>query len=623
MSNIRILSEHLSNQIAAGEVVERPASVVKELLENSIDAGATQIDVQVEGGGLRLLRIADNGSGMVEDDVLLCFERHATSKIKEESQLNAIATLGFRGEAVPSIASVANMTVISRASNRELGTAVGLKYGVLHSVHEEGCARGTIIEVRNLFGNVPARKKFLKTYRTELFHIEEVIKNQAMANPEIGFGLLVDKRPIFEYQVGSDRENRLRQVFKYQGKLLSLEHCGATVDEEIQIGGLLLLPEEAPARSAKLRVFVNGRPVQDRIIRNGVTEGLQSFLMKGYQPAGAIFIHLPPYLVDVNVHPAKREIRFTDQRTVHRVVTSAVSQSLLQHQEQTRSNIFTSATAENKDQNLEKELFTAEQRSFSSTNLLKSNQKEEVFTPKRALESTYKPECRSEYVPSVKAQTSHVVVEKKNTFSNNELNDEGTEYQGLVLIGQLFSLYLLCQKQNKFIVIDQHAAHERILYGRYKQEYLNKEIPRQKLLFPVTIELGPDHIETAELHGEGLEWLGFEIDHFGDATWVIKSVPAVISILDPVMMLHDILDSLHGKPKDTKEAMASVLDDLLASMACKAAVKAGNKLEPEEMLDLLQQMEESQVFSHCPHGRPVIKVFGREELTKWFHRHGG
>ena len=626
MSRIRILSEHLSNQIAAGEVVERPASVVKELIENSIDAGASQVDVEIEGSGVRLMRVVDNGCGMIEDDVLLCLERHATSKIQEESQLGAISTLGFRGEALPSIGSVARMTIISRDQEKDTGTFVEVRYGALHAVHEQGCSRGTVMEVRNLFGNVPARKKFLKSARTETYHVEEVVKNQAIAMPEIGFSLRFDERTVLDCPSGSDLESRLRYIFRYEGPLLSLEHSGALATDSVQVGGYLLLPESTPTRSARLRILVNGRAVQDRMIRSAVTEGLHGFLMKGYQPAGAVLLSISPELVDVNVHPAKREIRFRDHREVFQLLKKVVKTAIQNHQEHSRAQLFTPAQKKSvEEQEVSGEnLITAEPVSeppfqhllaspvsrvgVQGSNVVPNEQL--PFIEKTA--ATERPDKLPEPL-SVAVPCQHELKTEKRE----------AEFAGLRLIGQLFSLYLLCEKGDQFIVIDQHAAHERILYGQMKQDYLTKDIPQQGLLFPVTVELGPDHMETIERFHDDLQSLGLEIDHFGDTTWVIKSVPAVISVLDPVAMLHDILDMLYESKGSPEKVVAGVIDDLLASMSCKAAIKAGNVLNPEEMIGLLQQMEESDVFSHCPHGRPVVKTFSQPELEKWFHRHGG
>jgi len=607
MSRIRILSDHLANQIAAGEVVERPASVVKELLENSLDAGAVRIAVQVEGGGTRLLRVMDNGMGMDEDDVLLCLERHATSKLQEETQLGAIATLGFRGEAIPSIASVSRLTILSRLAESPTGTRAEVRYGTLHAVHEDGCAKGTIVEVKNLFGNIPARKKFLKSGRTELFHIEEVIKNQALANPEVAFSLQVDERQSLNYPAAADLEGRMRAVFRYQGQLLELQGTGGG-DDGAGLSGFLLLPESVSASSARLRLLVNGRAVQDRMIRHGVIEGLQGFLMKGYSPSGVLMLELSPADIDVNVHPAKREIRFRRSRDVHQFVSGTVRRAVQAYQEQKRNELF-AAPAPREEQpstpSPNASSFTPRPMPFGSTS---SESGPQVQSARVAVVESREPEARPEpfEIPSAPVTA--------------EDEQQKEKLIGLSLIGQLLDLYLLCEKDGQLLVIDQHAAHERILYGKLLQAYLSRNVPAQNLLFPVTVELGPDHCELVDRQGETLSMLGLEVAHFGESTYVIKAVPALVSSLAPADILRETLDGLRGSALREDEGIPAAVDALFASMACKAAIKAGNSLQPGEMLELLQQMEESKVFSHCPHGRPVIKIFSRAEIEKWFHR---
>jgi DNA mismatch repair protein MutL len=618
LSRIRILSEQLANQIAAGEVVERPASVVKELVENSVDAGATRIDIQVEGSGAGLLRIADNGLGMDGDDVLLCIERHATSKLQEEEQLAAIATLGFRGEAIPSIGSVSWMTILSRPREQDLGTRAEIRYGTLQAVHQDGCARGTVIEVRHLFGNMPARRKFLKSARTEMYHVEEVVKNQAMAHPQIGFSLQIDSRVVLEYPPEADLERRVREVFRYQGKLLSLGSDETSESGEMHIAGYLLLPEMAQAGNARLRILVNNRPVQDAMIRHAVSEGLQSFLMKGYQPAGALLLTIAPDQVDVNVHPAKREIRFRKSEAVHRFITDRVAEAMGEYQQTLRTSLFAPASPVQgrTQQPLERPYPPSVSPALSVTTA-------EPFTSQRSLPpiaSSRPPvghsSVQEQQVPASPAAPSGPPLALSSTATE--------DFSGLTLIGQLFSLYLLCERDGDFIVIDQHAAHERLLYGQLRQGYLAAKIPRQALMFPVTVELTPVQAETLEARQELVATLGLEADFFGDSTYVIKSVPAVVSQMEPGALLREILDGLRGQVSvEVARPVPQAVDGLLASMACKAAIKAGNRLSPQEMLHLLQQMQAGEVFSHCPHGRPVVKAFSAQEVEKWFYRHGG
>ncbi|PIE73917.1 MAG: DNA mismatch repair protein MutL [Deltaproteobacteria bacterium] len=620
MSRIRILSEQLANQIAAGEVVERPASVVKELVENSVDAGATRIDVAVEKGGVRLVRVVDNGCGMIEDDVLLCLERHATSKLRDESQLAAIATLGFRGEAIPSIGSVSQMMILSRAEGKEIGTRVEVRYGRLHKAHEDGCGAGTVMEVRNLFGNVPARKKFLKSIRTEIFHIDEVVKNQALASPETGFTLTVDGRMTLNLAPGSALETRVRDLYRYKGELLSLEHNGAIQQGDVQVSGYLLLPEAMTSRSSRLRVLVNGRAVTDRMIRHAVAEGLQSFLMKGCQPAGAIMLVISPDMVDVNVHPAKREIKFRNSNAIHRVVVEVVQAAMRRHQEHQRNQLFATMKKERVSSEESESLFTAEpDAKFSlpaardcSFIRVDDAAQEKPSSDKRQMPPLLPLTKTRSYVsdPDLPVQLPVQMIEENER-----------EYAGITYIGSLFDLYLLCEKMGRFVVIDQHAAHERILYGQLKKGYMEKSMPSQQLLFPVTVELGAGHLEVVERHAEKLQDFGLEAVPFGEATWVIKAVPAAMSALEPALIFEEILEGLQGQGLERGNIVAESIDHMLATMACRAAVKGGDRLEPEEIIGLLQQMEESEIFSHCPHGRPVMKSFSAREIEKWFHRH--
>lgn len=628
MSRIRLLSEQLANQIAAGEVVERPASVVKELVENSLDAGADRIDIQVEGSGTGLLRIIDNGEGMDNDDVLLCLERHATSKIQEEAQLAAIATLGFRGEAIPSIASVSWMTIASRPQHQALGTRAEIRYGSLQAVHEHGCSRGTMIEIRHLFGNMPARKKFLKSSRTELHHIEEVVKNQALAHPHVGFTLSVDNRVSLEYHPGADLERRVREVFRYPGKLLEVRV--AAEDEQLGLEGYLLLPEMAPASTARLRLLVNDRPVQDAMIRHAVAEGMQGFLMKGYQAAGALLLRIAPDQVDVNVHPSKREIRFRKSEAVHRFVAEAVRRALADHQQSLRSSLFAVPQARVEQA---APVWTEPAAPVVPVPMSAEETAAVQVAPLTAEPAPQQPRLPVQAKPV--AETSMVArprsavsfarvppVTSEPPSSPEPVPD--TVFSGLNLIGQLFSLYLLCEKAGELIVIDQHAAHERLLYGQLVEGYRAARIPSQTLLFPVTVELTPVQMDTLEAHAVTVATLGLQAEHFGEATFVIKAVPALVRQEEPGGLLREVLDALRGTTAEAgKRPLTQVVDHLLATMACKAAIKAGNRLQPQEMLKLLAQMEASAVFSHCPHGRPVIKTFTAQEVERWFHRHGG
>ena len=621
MSRIRILSEQLANQIAAGEVVERPASVVKELVENSLDAGGSRIQVQVEGSGTRLIRVVDDGIGMDSDDVLLCLERHATSKLFSEDQLAAIATLGFRGEALPSIGSVSRMTILSRPRTADMGTRAEVRYGILHAIHEDGCRQGTVIEVRGLFGNVPARRKFLKSARTELYHIEEVLRDQALAHPGVGFVLQVEGRTVLDLQPGEDLETRVRQIYQVQDQLLPVsfqENTGLGLELE----GYLLESGTSQSRVRRLRILVNNRPVQDRMLLHSVREGMRESLMTGQQPAGVLLLYLPPDQVDVNVHPAKREIRFRRSQEVHRLLVRGIREAVARFQDEFRSHLFAvpdlrapaGAAPATDDQPVQRSLGGVWRPSSAPAR----NQAATREIPCESTPETYPPPGP----PPVQPDQPPVSVRLAEPDPGAATRGAGGQaLDGLQVIGQLFDLYLLCQRGDELVLIDQHAAHERIIYQQLRRGFLNRAIPSQSLMFPVPVELGPEQAETMERADDALQALGFVVDPFGDATWVIQALPAQLGHLDPAKMLHEVLDELRLAGEDTPGVVLSPqMEKLLASMACKAAVKAGNRLQDREMEELLHQMESADFFSHCPHGRPVIKQIPRHEIEKWFRR---
>ncbi len=613
MSKIRLLSDHLANQIAAGEVVERPASVVKELLENSLDAGSTRIHVQVEGSGARLVRVVDNGEGMAEDDVLLSIERHATSKLNEDSRLDAIETLGFRGEALPSIGSVSRLTLLSRPVGRETGTKAEIRYGKLHGVHEAGCAQGTIVEVRNLFGNVPVRKKFLKTTRTELSHIEEVIRNQSLAHIRTAFSLEVDGRGVLDLPARDSLKDRFFDIFRCREYWLRVD-SDTPGEEGMKLQGFLMEPQHSGARSSRLRILVNTRPVQERMIRHALIEGLQGFLMKGQAPGGVLLLDVPPELVDVNVHPAKNEIRFRRSQDVHRFIVQVIRRAVRQYQEEVRSEVF--AVPELVDE------VKSHRKGGRPVHPLPGQPSRTQLFPEQKVypsrESKASPRCRTAEQEAVFRQEPAV----QNFQSAHRISgDQEGNLFGLTLIGQLFDLYLLCEKNGQLVVIDQHAAHERVIYEELRRNYLQRDIPRQSLMFPVSVEFSPSQSEAMDAREEIVAQLGFSVEHFGDDTWIVKAVPALISHVDTAELLHDTLEGLRsvagGKPPD---GIPPGIEALLSTMACKAAVKAGNMLAPEEMLELLEKMQSTEFFSHCPHGRPVIKNFEKREIEQWFKR---
>jgi len=634
MSKIHILPEQLANQIAAGEVVERPASVVKELLENSLDAGANRIEIEIEGGGTRLIRVIDNGEGMAEDDVLMSLERHGTSKIRNDSDLAAISTLGFRGEAIPSIASVSQMTITSRFAGTELGTQAVLSYGRLIKVHETGTGYGTQFEVSNLFGNTPARRKFLRTARTELAHIDEVVQNYALGSPAVTFILRVDGKEVLHVDATLSLPNRLARIMSYRGSFIAIgDPVGPPSDQRVY--GFLIPPDEAISAAAKLRLFVNGRAIRDRMMSHAVIEGLRSFLMKGRSPAGLIHLIIPATEVDVNVHPAKHEVRFRHSRDIHLLVSQAVAEAMQSHQQQLQTNIFSrELTREASPIPLESGRTTdlagffperAEQQDYRPTSTggnrpQRSSEGPRPLHPSAAIppqyqQATVHPLSLRLAEPTPERDLPQPVPE---TPRQAPLIDTSHLGHNLQIIGQLHDLYILCQNSEGLVVIDQHAAHERLLFEDLRRQYCRDRITSQHLLFPETVELSLFQAQLVEKYPDELEKMGFSLRHFGGNAYVISAIPALAGQCAAGELLLDMLEQFGNENGGV--ARENRFDSILASMACRAAVKAGASLSTKEIEALLERMAKADLFSHCPHGRPVWKIFTRTEVKKWFHR---
>ncbi len=614
MSKIKILPEHIANQIAAGEVVERPASVVKEFVENGIDANGTQITVEVEGGGTRLIRVIDNGEGMDADDVLLCLERHGTSKIRESEDLNAIGTLGFRGEAVPSIGSVSKLTIISRTRDASLGCQAEIHYGQVRKVHEMGCSQGTIMEVRNLFGNVPARRKFLKSTRTELSHIDEVIVSMALAHPALGFRYIVDGRIIQDFPAQSSLRDRVIRIYKMgQDPLVEID-CSGTVN----LQGWLTAPDAVSGVAAKLRFFVNGRAVRDRMVSHAVAEGGHGFYLKGRRPCGVLMIQVDPHHVDVNVHPTKQEIRFHRSQDVHRAVADGIKQALLTYQSDVKNVLFgqlapraAEPPQETRQGRPLANLATAEPQRTSL--FAHSVQERTPLVPDNATPYQQK----AAVVPQPKDNEQKPVAAPPVAKTEQEGQAGGNPLGKLTFLGQFHGSYLVCESDQGLVIIDQHAAHERLLFEKLKQQVLGSVVT-QKLLFPEMMTFTRQQVEVLEQYGEEIQNLGLEIEPFGGESYVVKAVPALLGHLGPVEIVTGVLDR-YLLP-EMKISRATRMEDMLSVMACKAAIKASHPLLEEEGVALLKQMLEAEVFSHCPHGRPVYRLFSAHEVKKWFLR---
>ncbi|MEW6326811.1 MAG: DNA mismatch repair endonuclease MutL [Thermodesulfobacteriota bacterium] len=592
MAKIKILPEALTNQIAAGEVIERPASVVKELIENALDARAKRIELEVKGGGQQLIRVIDNGEGMDREDILLSLERHATSKIATDVDLFHINTLGFRGEALPSIASVSRMTLISRRRGDISGHRVTIHYSRIKEVLETGCPEGTVVEVRDLFGNLPARRKFLKSYSTETGHIQDVVEHMALSACNVQFIFVNDGRSVLTTSSGERLEDRLQAIFHLEPgrNLIPVSNARG----EIALSGYIARPEINRASLRSLCVFINGRFVRDRIIQHAVIEAYESFLMKGRYPVGALYLMLPPAGVDVNVHPTKHEVRFKEPKLIHQIVSEGVRAAILSRQKVGRPKLTETHRAQ--------EPYRESDRSACGMSI---HHTQDLFSEEPLRAGGSIEEKAAPYVHPGTPLTSPLPLTQASPSD-------------LRLIGQLAASYLLCQSEEGLIIIDQHAAHERILFESLKSRLQKGGIDSQQLLFPVTLELARSEKEALSGHLADFAALGMEIAPFGGETFVIRAAPAILAGRDIKELVESalaIMVTAGGAFLDER-----LLNDILALMACRAAIKAGQPLTVEEMESLLQQLNSCPVSSNCPHGRPIRQLYTYYELEKGFKR---
>ncbi len=579
MSRIRILSEEVATQIAAGEVVERPASVVRELLDNSLDAGADRIEIRMESGGRRLLRVSDNGQGMDRDDLLLCVERHATSKVRELDDLFSIGTLGFRGEAIPSIASISRLEMTSRTAESVAGNRIRVDGGRLVSIEEVGAPPGTIVSVRDLFFNTPARRKFLKTAKTESYHVLETVSRIAVPFNQVTFRLLDGERTLLHYPAATSEVERLAM-------LLGRETAERMELVERAVGPVIVRAHLAPphlsrSRADRILIYVNGRNVRDRILTRAVMEGYGQRLMKGRYPQAVVFLDMDPALVDINVHPTKQEVRFHDGRRVYQAVASAVDQGLYG----SAGGIMGPRPSE--------------------TRGLETPPLPPFFQAGGTAESPWTYEPGSGPV-SVREPLPGPPVQA--TFQGRPR----------IVIGQLRNTYILCQTEDGLLMVDQHAAHERIVFESLTRTLSGGSIPIQPFLIPKRVELTAREVAVLEENADTLVRVGLEIEPFGGTTVLLRAVPAVLVDADSEAFLRELLARLMESGGGSNGG--SGMDDVLAVMACHGSVRAGKALSEREMTSLLEELENADLPTNCPHGRPVSRLISWSELERMFKR---
>ncbi|WP_115560644.1 DNA mismatch repair endonuclease MutL [Xanthomonas arboricola] len=619
---IRQLPEILINQIAAGEVVERPASVVKELVENALDAGATRVDIDLEEGGERLIRIRDNGGGIPSDELPLAVSRHATSKIASLDDLETVATLGFRGEALPSIASVSRFTLISRRHDAEHGSALQIEGGRLGEVTPHAHAPGTTVEVRELFFNVPARRKFLRAERTELGHIEEWLRSLALARPDVELRVSHNGKPSRRYKPGDlYSDARLGETLgeDFARQALRVDHSGAG----LRLHGWVAQPHYSRASTDQQYLYVNGRSVRDRSVAHAVKMAYGDVLFHGRQPAYVLFLELDPARVDVNVHPAKHEVRFREARLIHDFVYRTLQDALAQTRAGATPNSIGSDGAGYAATvgmgNLAGDGATPYAGASGNGGGSGSYAN---WTPSQTPLGLRVDEARAAYSalyapPSGSAQQSASLPQFSGTGLPVTAEDSGVPPLGYA-VAQLHGIYILAENAEGLIVVDMHAAHERIGYERLKNAHDSIGLHAQPLLVPMTLAVGEREADTAEREAETLATLGFEITRAGPQSLHVRSIPALLANAEPEALLRDVLGDLreHGQSR----RIASARDELLSTMACHGAVRANRRLTVPEMNALLRDMEATERSGQCNHGRPTWARFTLSDIDRWFLR---
>lgn len=595
-TRIRILSERLANKIAAGEVVERPAAVVKELVENALDAGADDIIVEIEGGGKRLVRVIDNGSGMSREDALLALERHATSKISVDEDLGAISTLGFRGEALPSIASVSRLTLASRESGAVEGTEIYVEGGKVVTVKVHGMAVGTALEVRSLFFNTPARLKFMRSTETEAGHVGELLTRLAISRPDIRFTYISDNRTQFRLLPG-DLKGRLADLLgtDVTRDIWPLESMG----EGIGITGFLSGPSVSRSSATSFYTYINGRFIRDRVVQHAIIQAYRGVLEKGRYPVVILNIDLPAGELDVNVHPTKHEVRFREQGRVHDSIQVAVE--LLLRSSPWVVNLHKGIAVPEKSLQLQRLESVSDSLARYSSGKSKSEEPRQLFSL-----PLHPP------IKSVSSPVHDTGADKPSVIT------ETGYYSSLSVIGQYNAMYILCQDDRDLVLIDQHAAHERIAFQQLKDQHRSSAVEMQGLLFPETVELTFAESACISEHLTDYARLGFDIEPFGGTTYLLKGVPRLLAHTDYLTTLRDILtDYLQLSRSSTAE---DLLDEILAKIACHSVVRGVHQLSLPEIRSLLSQMDRTDFAATCPHGRPVICRFTLGEIEKMFKR---
>ncbi len=600
VGKIRVLPVEVVGRIAAGEVIERPAAVVKELLDNSLDAGSSTITVEVRDGGLGLIRVTDDGEGMSRADAPLAFQRHATSKLRSDQDLWSVRTMGFRGEALPSIAAVSKVRLLTSSRDEPVGTQVSVVGGSVIEIEDAAAARGTRVEVTDLFYNTPARKKFLKSPTTEFAHISQTVQQAGLAWPSVHFRLFHNGREVLNLPAVSSVRDRVLQIYRLPFLDRTVEVSGQWPG--LKIGGFAIQPIHARASRTPQDLFVNRRPVRNATVFHAIADGYASFLAKGRYPVFVLFLDVDASQVDVNVHPTKREIRFVDQETVHHAVRQAVREAL------GATPRFVSvadvrfagwgrggsgpreSTAAGSDQSMLRppDVWSGPRSGMA------------VATPRTAIRD----------------------VSDGETLQTSFVHEPGQPYEAAELevlpLGQINRTFLVAQVGSELQVVDQHTAHERVLFERLWRAWQSRAVQSQPLLLPEPIDVPPDKAILLERRLDDFERLGLAIEPFGTGTFIVRAVPALLGRLDAASLIQDLIDEL--TQWESLSSLEAKMRPIIATLACHGAVRAGRVMNLPEVKQLIEDWVTEGLIMTCPHGRRVALRLPAEELAKIFGR---
>ncbi|HEY5751757.1 MAG TPA: DNA mismatch repair endonuclease MutL [Chthoniobacterales bacterium] len=619
MGQIQLLSEEVASQVAAGEVVERPASVVKELVENSLDAGARRIEVLIRRGGISQIKVVDDGAGMDRDDALLCLERHATSKIRTGNDLASIATLGFRGEALPSIASVSRFRLSTRPHGQAEGTEILVSGGKIDAVRAGGDAPGTQIEVRSLFYNLPARRKFLRTENTEASHVEHHLHLQAIGHPGVAFVFIKDDRTALQLPAAMRLADRIRdlsgaELVEQLVEIEPIEEAG------LRVSGFFGKPGVSRSTRAQQIVFVNGRAIENPTVNYGLREGYHTALMKGQHPVTFLFLEMDPAVVDVNVHPAKREVRFRDPSLVREVIASVIRKTL----ETTRQS-WTRQFAAPVHSGPAPPISQAPVTPFfavPTTPALRAFPTPEDTRADVAPAPDFRmgpqtPPPPDATVPDLASEIAASAPEGNGPIASlpSVRNPEASNFK---ILGVLGKLYVLMENANGLVLVDQHAAHERILFEQLRSRMETRGVASQRLLMPLTLAVAPRDSDWLTRNLDTLQRMGIGIEEFGPSTWKIDALPSFIKTSDPLQLVRHLIDDLRSVTAQTSKLRLG--EDVIAKTVCRHAVKANDTLRREELVQLIRDLLACELPYCCPHGRPTMIQMSYGELEKKFGR---